>query len=145
MNWYEKDEDYRNLPLTKLYLKDFLAYFIFTVTGYHRHVGTVGDFLLDPEIAALKIRNSIVGNTIQGAFQVNSIALATGFPQVELMKFNPEHIALNDGHKATMLVAWKEMIKRLEILEEKIIGENKGRRFKCNSFLPSVQGISVAV
>jgi hypothetical protein len=144
-NWHQLDEENKKLPLTKSFLKDSLAFFIFTVTGFHRHVGTVGDFLLDPEIGALKIRNGIVGNTIQGAFQVNSIALATGFPQVKLMTFNPEHLLLDDGHRETLLAAWKEMIKRLHNLEDKINAENKLRRFKCNSFLPSVQGISIGV
>merc|ERR550534_2130090 len=131
--------------LSKQTLKDYLAYFIFTVTAYHRHVGTVGDFTLDPTLSTGKIRPGATSGTVQGTIQIMSIAMATASPQVLLMKYSPEHLLLEDEHKATLMKGWRQMISNLEALEVKIHERNLKRRFRCTTFLPSVQGISIGV
>ena len=51
-------------------MKDWLLYFIVTVTGYHTHVGNVGDYLIDPSICTSKLREGVEISDIQTHFQV---------------------------------------------------------------------------
>lgn len=131
--------------LEKENLTDYLTWFIFTVTAYHRHIGTVGDFIFSPDFASGKIRPGKAEASIQSMIQLYGIALGTGKPQVSFMNYRPDYMFLQDEFKQSQIASWEAMIQRLEVVEERINQRNKDRKFPCNTMKPSVQGISIAV
>jgi len=144
MFWYAANQ--RSIPLTKESLKDLLTYFIFTVTAYHQQVGFVGQVMKNPDIAGWKIIQNEIGPSLQAAYQVMVIALATGTRQVLLLDYEPESIIpQTDPNRDLMVKAWGTFVKKMKKLDKVIKKKNKHRRFPCESMLPTMQGISIGV
>jgi len=126
-------------------LLDYLSTFLIFVTGIHSHVGTVGDYIMDPKLLSSKLEDRKTEASLQAGIQAMNIGLSTAYRQIPLLKLNPTHLWLKDSHYEGQMEAWDNMRQELFQLEQTITKRNEKRRFPCRSFLPSLQGISVAV
>merc|ERR1711879_763068 len=104
-----------------------MASYVFTVTGWHRHVGFVGDYYLDPNLATMSWKDGEASGRPRQHMLMTVINVFTSTHQ-PLLKEDYTH--LFKGMKppqleATFTEAWHEFMKDLEEVEAEIDRRNE--------------------
>ena len=129
---------------TKQQLKDVLSIFIFHVTGLHLHLGTVGEYLVDPTYLAAALRPGQLMSDVQKSFQAMAIALSTGTTMPSILG-DLTHMLLNDDKREITVNIYEQFNKDLRQLSKEIDEKNKKRKWPCNAFNPRLLTTSVSV
>jgi Lipoxygenase len=121
-------------------LNDFLSHAIFTVTGFHNHVGTVTDFVTDPTFTAGKVWPGATMADRQTTVHLCIVACITGLPMPALVG-DFRHLMPDDAARTSV----STFLASLRELEEDIAARNGKRSQPLLSFLPQRMAISVAI
>jgi len=121
-------------------LVSVLTQFIFTVTGWHTHVGNVSPYSWDPAFAGPAMGDGHTMTLPQVLFAQNLITLATAgdFPMITQ---DYSHMMVNEESKAVLQKFQKSLNELSQIIDER----NKTRRWVFNSFNPKYFATSIAV
>lgn len=122
---------------------DLLATFMFTVTGFHEHVGGVAEYILDPTFVGTKVRAGATMADVQSTVQVLLLLAATGFRQPPLLG-NFDHLFL-DRERARVEEASARYQQALEDLADDIEARNRTRAQPVESFNPRFLQCSVSI
>jgi len=77
--------DYSNATCTELF-EEHLMSIVWTVTGWHRHVGTVGDYYRDPELASFSWRENERSARPLQHMQMTTVAVFTSALQPKIIE-----------------------------------------------------------
>jgi Lipoxygenase len=122
---------------------DLLAQFMFTVSGFHEHVGGVAEYALDPAFMAGKIRPGQLMADVQASVQVLLLLAATGFRQPPLIG-DYTHLFL-DRERAGAEAAFARYQGALKALSREIDERNRRRVQPFQSFNPALLQSSVSI
>lgn len=134
-------------PTNEAELTDLLTTFIFTVTGYHRHIGSLdSEYISNPEFVTPCIMKGekIIGKSPLAALQIGLLlSIGTDLPSTQLYDADGSsdfsQIMLDD--KGRQLV--KGLQKDLAALEKIIESRNREREIPLTSFQPTRVPISI--
>eukprot|EP00931_Biecheleriopsis_adriatica_P046768 TRINITY_DN26896_c0_g2_i1.p1 TRINITY_DN26896_c0_g2~~TRINITY_DN26896_c0_g2_i1.p1 ORF type:complete len:1082 (-),score=261.34 TRINITY_DN26896_c0_g2_i1:195-3272(-) len=107
-------------------LQDILMAYIWTVTGWHRHVGTVGDYYRDPELATM---GWVEGESSARPYQhmvMSVIAVFTGSKQPKLIE-DYSHIFKGMEKEEEMLKIHENFREDLHAVSEEVQRRNSQR------------------
>jgi hypothetical protein len=118
--------------------------FLWTLTGWHRHVGMVADFVSDPDLAGFSWKDGERSTRPLQAMIMSVVGAVTGTPHP---KINEDFTHLFQDIKSGDAIAkvWKDFQKDLGEVEKEIARRNEKRRIKNFHASPSVVECSVAV
>ncbi len=123
----------------------FFTNFIFGVTGFHNHVGSVAEYLTNPMYAGAKIRENSEISDIQASVQALNVGLITG-AKVPILVHDYSHVVLDDDKKAETKALFRSFAKELDFLSEEVERRNKVRGLlSCNSFNPKYMPTAISV
>ena len=145
--FYEKlCEDLRiEMKKTKEQFIETLTNLFVIVTGFHEHVGTVADYVLNPLFACARIEPGYEECSKQNFIQLSALATLTGLREPDLMGdwihlFTDEH-GFDDKDRENYK-KFKNNLKLFELIVEK---RNAETQYKLNSFNPKKLQTSVSV
>jgi len=132
------------LDMTCSALKKRLSSIIWTVTGWHRHVGTVGDYYSDPELAAMSWKE---GEAYSRPRQHMILAIITAFTAKKQPKLIEDYAHVFKGIDNEDLVVniWEEFKQELDEISTLIDKRNSERKIKNYHQDPNIVECSVAV
>jgi hypothetical protein len=156
-----RGDDYNfGLPkLTKKSLAGQLSHMMFYVTGYHKLIGSLGDYMEGgSRSVGLVIRPNYNEASVGDMFGQNTLAAFTGFPQIDLIN-DWSHVfakanwgsadadAADDGKEVKIVKAMNEWQTDLKDLANQIFELNKkrGRDSATNYFNPEYLDSSIAI
>jgi len=125
-------------------LMAWLTDIIWTVTGWHRHVGKVADFVSDPALAGFSWREGESFTAPRQAMIMSAVAAFTGTPQPKLIE-DYTHLFVGIEHGEKMTEVWNDFRKALQTVETEVVTRNKGRTIKNSHSNPAEVECSVAV
>jgi len=131
-------------------LCDILLAYIWTVTGWHRHVGTVGDYYKDPELASFSWKEGESFARPLQHMQMSTIAVFTSAPQPKLIE-DYSHVFKGVYKEEEMLQALESFRADLHKVSDEIGKRNEMRLtspemgFKNVHADPKIVECSVAV
>jgi len=115
-----------------------VAYF-FTVTGFHRHVGFVGDYYSDPSLATMSWK---AGETSGRPRQHMIMTLVNVFTSTRqpLLKEDYSHLfkGMQPNHEEVFTKLWRNFQQDLLEIEQEIDRRNKGREIVNINMSPRV-------
>jgi hypothetical protein len=123
-------------------LVDLVTQMLFTVTGFHSQVGTVAQYLVDPEFLTCKIRAGSRMCDIQTTVQVLNLAALTAFEQPPLIG-DYTHLFL-EQNRMESVVAFDRYQKALIKLSDDIEERNRTREEPFQSLNPRFLDTSVS-
>lgn len=136
----------RNVTCANMHL-GMLA-FLWTVTGWHRHVGTVGDYYADPELASFSWRDGEAHSRPKQHMLMSVVAAFTGTEQPKLAE-DYSHVFRGIDHEEEAVKVWDDFRKELKLVHDEIAKRNEKRMqtwgFKNIHADPNVVECSVAV
>jgi Lipoxygenase len=120
---------------TRAQLVQMLTEFIVHVTAFHKHVGSVGAYVMDPSVATSKLRPNENVADVQASFQTLIIAMFTAYPQPKLLD-DFRHVLLPDEHLGVTSQLFANFTDEMRRLSATVDERNKHRRFASNAFNP---------
>jgi len=117
---------------------------LYTVTTYHRHVGQVGDFYLDPEVAAFSWRDGEPTPRPMHALITSIITAGTGLPQPKLDE-DFSHVFNGMDREGDAKALWAKFRKELRDISATVAARNAKRTVPYYRADPSIVECSVAV
>lgn len=126
--------------LSQQSLQDYLAHVIFTVTGFHQHVGSVAAYVLDPSLCSGKTYAHATICDMQTSGQLGVVACITGMAMPKLQG-NFSHLMPDDGAKE----AEGRFRKSLTVLQTEIDARNERRQLAHNTFSPRALACSISI
>ncbi|CAE8600909.1 unnamed protein product, partial [Polarella glacialis] len=117
---------------------------LWTVTGWHRHVGTVGDYYADPDLAAFGWKEGELGPRPKQTMLMSVVAAFTSTPQPKLIE-DYTHVFKGMQHEDKMVAAWKKFRGELYEIQKEIRTRNARRTIKNAHMDPAMVECSVAV
>merc|ERR1719162_2438507 len=125
----------------------FLKWFesvIWTVTGWHRHVGKVADLMSDPSLAGFSWKEGESSTRPRQAMLMSVVGAFTGSPHPKLMEdFTHLFVGVEGGEKMTHI--WHEFQGSLHKVEAEVTKRNGKRQIKNAQASPANVECSVAV
>lgn len=133
------DSPYRNLMFTRL------SAYIFVVTAWHRHVGFVGDYYMDPTLATMSWKDGEAFGRPRQHMIMTIINVFTSTKQ-PLLKEDYSHLfkGMVPDLEEDMTEIWREFQRDLEELEKEIDRRNSKRKVLNINFSPRVLESSVS-
>ncbi|CAJ1398539.1 unnamed protein product [Effrenium voratum] len=123
--------------VVKEVLKHRIATYFFVVTGYHRHVGFVGDYYSDPSLASMSWKSGEPFGRPRQHMIMSVVNVFTSMQQ-PLLKEDYTHLFKGTDHEAELTKAWKNFQGYLQEVEEEIDRRNEKRRIKNINMSPKV-------
>mmetsp|Transcript_17898 Transcript_17898/g.26799 ORF Transcript_17898/g.26799 Transcript_17898/m.26799 type:complete len:1277 (+) Transcript_17898:49-3879(+) len=114
------------------------------VTGFHNHIGMVGEYLSRPTYMAAKIRVGETHADMQSSFQCLNIAMLTGFKAPRLMG-DYSHMLEGISKQEEATKVFERFQSDLKKFSEEIERRNTIRKYPCNAFNPSKILSSVSI
>lgn len=105
---------------------DGLTAIVWTLTGWHRHVGTVGDYYADPDLASFSWKDGEAFARPNQHLLVGSVAVFTAFRQPKLNQ-DFTHVFRTMPKETAALDVWTEFQEELKEVEIKITALNAER------------------
>ncbi|CAE7756380.1 unnamed protein product, partial [Symbiodinium sp. CCMP2456] len=120
-------------------LKHRMAVYIFIVTGYHRHVGFVGDYYADPGLASMSWKSGEPYGRPRQHMIMSVVNVFTSMQQ-PLLKEDYTHLfrGLAPDQEEHMTKVWKAFQADLQKVEEEIDRRNKEREIMNINMSPKV-------
>ena len=134
-----------NTAKTKKNFIDLLTNLFVIVTGFHEHVGTVTDFLMDPTFGCTRIEKGYEVCSKQGYVQMSALVVLTQFKQVDLLSDWSHLLKDKYGFDETDRNNYKIFKEELVMFAKKIEDRNKETEYKSNSFNPNYLQVSVSL
>jgi len=107
-------------------LTEQLSAYWFMVTSWHRHVGQIGDFAIDPDLIGLSWQEGEPFPRPMQAFQWSSIAAATAAPRPKLME-DYSHVFKGIDRQEDVASLWAKFHTNLTEVTATITARNKKR------------------
>lgn len=126
------------------YMDQSSVAFLWTITGWHRHVGMVADFYADPDLAGFSWAPGEAFSRPKQAMIMGVVAAVTGTSHPKLNE-DFTHIFAGLEEEEQMKQVWRDFQADLEIVEDTIRKRNEHRHIKNYHALPSIVEASVAV
>jgi len=117
---------------------------MWTVTGYHRHVGSVGDYYVDPDLASFSWKEGEAYPRPRQHFIVSIIAAFTSTVQPKLNQ-DFTHIFHGIQKEDDAISVWEGFRRDLDEVQLQIERRNQQREFKNFHSDPSLVECSVGV
>lgn len=117
-------------------LINIMVEYITMVTAFHHHVGTVTEYILDPQASCGKIRPNATMADVQTAVQTLVIALFTSFKQPALLS-DFTHLLLHDEHLPKTTEIFNQFQASLIQLGHEIDDRNLKRPYPVTAFHPA--------
>jgi len=116
-----------------------MAVYIFIVTGYHRHVGFVGDYYADPGLASMSWKSGEPYGRPRQHMIMSVVNVFTSMQQ-PLLKEDYTHLfrGLAPDQEEHMTKAWRNFQADLQKVEEEIDRRNKEREILNINMSPKV-------
>ena len=162
-NHWPRDEDlFRNEEIKKFYERvcedlgiemvetkeefiDTLTNLFVIVTGFHEHVGTVADFVINPLFACARIEPGYEECSKQNFIQLSALATLTGLKEPDISgdwsHLFQDKYGFNDNDRNN----YKEFRNSLKLFQLVIEKRNAESKYKSNSFNPKYIQTSVSV
>ena len=121
-------------------LQDYLAHVIFTVTGFHQHVGSVAAYVLDPSLCSGKTYAEATICDVQSSGQLGVVACITGL-SMPMLQGNFSHLMPDAGAKE----AEGRFRESLAALQVQIDARNERRQLAHNTFSPRALASSISI
>lgn len=120
-------------------LQHRMAVYIFIVTGYHRHVGFVGDYYADPGLASMSWKSGEPYGRPRQHMIMSVVNVFTSMQQ-PLLKEDYTHLfrGLDPDREEHMTKAWQNFQADLQKVEEEIDRRNKEREIININMSPKV-------
>eukprot|EP00931_Biecheleriopsis_adriatica_P120077 TRINITY_DN95222_c0_g1_i1.p1 TRINITY_DN95222_c0_g1~~TRINITY_DN95222_c0_g1_i1.p1 ORF type:complete len:669 (+),score=133.67 TRINITY_DN95222_c0_g1_i1:67-2073(+) len=133
-----KDSDAKCTDIAELFFKR-LAAFMFIVTGWHRHVGFVGDYYLDPSLATMSWKDGEMFGRPRQHIIMTVINVFTSTHQ-PLLKEDYTHLfkGMSPNLDSEFTTLWKTFLQDLNGLDKEIVKRNKEREIVNYNMHPSV-------
>jgi len=125
-------------------LEDLVLAIIWTLTGWHRHVGAVGDYLTDPDLAGLSWKEGESFARPRQSVLATLVAAVTSLPQPRLDD-DFTHLFLGVEKEHELVEAWGLFREELREVRAAVQQRNAGRRVKNFNADPSLVDCSAAV
>ena len=124
---------------------DVLTNLFVIVTGFHEHVGTVSDFLLNPLFGCSKIEPNYEQCSKQNFIQLAALTTMTGLIEPDI-KDDWIHLFIDKhGFDEFDKDNYRKFKKRLKLFQNEIDKRNAKTKYKSNSFNPKNMQTSVSV
>jgi len=122
-----------------------LAAYIFMVTGFHRHVGFVGDYYGDPSLATMSWKSGEAFGRPRQHMIMSVVNVFTSTRQ-PLLKEDYTHLFsdLEPELSQSLTKAWRDFQSDLKEVEEEIDRRNEAREIKNINMSPKVLECAVA-
>lgn len=114
---------------TKATCRDVFSWmvaYIWTVTGWHRHVGTVGDYLVDPDLASFSWKEGEAHSRPLQHMIMSTVAAFTSTAQPKLSE-DYSHVFKGIDKEAQALVSLKKFQEELRAIHDEIAKRNEKR------------------
>lgn len=118
-------------------IKHRLAVTIFVVTGFHRHVGFVGDYYGDPGLATMSWKKGEPYGRPRQHMIMSVVNVFTSMKQ-PLLKEDYTHLFKGIEHEEVLIKAWRNFQQNLKEVEEEIDRRNEKREIKNINMSPKV-------
>lgn len=129
---------------TKGLLVDFLASYIFQVTGNHHAVGNVAEYMMSPDFACARLRPGSSVCDVEASHYGMLIAILTGTRAPKLMG-DYEHLLLKDGHNNETVAVMRRFQQDLADLARTIDERNAVRKWPFWGYHPARLLTSVSI
>jgi len=117
---------------------------IWTVTGWHRHVGKVADLMSDPNLAGFSWKEGETSTRPRQAMLMSVVAAFTGSPHPKIIEdFTHLFVGVKGGEKMTQI--WHDFQRGLQDVEAEVTKRNGQRHIKNAQGNPRNVECSVAV
>lgn len=126
-------DDGKFLPI----MKHRLAVNIFVVTGFHRHVGFVGDYYADPGLATMSWKSGEAFGRPRQHMIMSVVNVFTSMRQ-PLLKEDYTHLFKGLENEEGLTKAWRNFQANLQEVEEEIDRRNEKREIKNINMSPKV-------
>ncbi len=127
-------------PLNEKSLRDFLSQVIFTVTGFHEHVGNVSQYIVNPALAAGKLWPNQTVSDMQSSMQLCVVGCITGLPMPKLLE-DFGHL-MPDKESTDALHRFQAALGEMQT---EVDARNAKRRLAFTSFCPNRMSCSVSI
>lgn len=129
-------------------LFEILVSYLWTVTGWHRHVGTVGDYYADPDLASFSWKEGEPFARPRQHMMMSTVAAFTGSAQPKLSE-DYSHLFKGIHKEEQALKAFHAFNAELDLISKEIARRNEHRLstvgFKNVNADPNIVECSVAV
>jgi len=125
-------------------MNDHLLAFLWTVTGWHRHVGQVADYYANPDIAGFSWKEGEAYPRPKQAFLMSIVSAFIGTAHPKLME-DYGHIFKGIAEEERFVGAWNKFRNELKDVQDEIEQRNANRVIKNRNAEPSLVECSVAV
>lgn len=117
---------------------------LWTVTGWHRHVGTVGDYFSDPDLAGFSWKEGEPWTRPKQAMLMSVVAAFTGTPHPKLIE-DFSHVFKGMKGEAEFVGIFKEFRENLMEVQRTVRARNAKRVISNPHMDPALVECSVAV
>ena len=118
-------------------MKHRMAVNIFVVTGFHRHVGFVGDYYADPGLASMSWKSGEAFGRPRQHMIMSVVNVFTSMRQ-PLLKEDYTHLFKGLEKEEALTKAWKSFQADLQKVEEEIDRRNEQREIKNINMSPKI-------
>ncbi|OQR84833.1 hypothetical protein ACHHYP_12775 [Achlya hypogyna] len=121
-------------------LKEFITYFVFTVSSMHNHIGAIAEYVSDPAFCpAAWVEGELAGRP-GTAIRLALLMIVTGFDQPQITE-DFSHVMLDDDAKAVARSFTRAVTEQIAVVDAR----NQKRVQPFQSFNPSTMEMAVGI